>query len=212
MAVYITSGDERLYNLSDEFYRRIDDDAIMGIVRANIDNWDGNGVFSPRMILYIPDQAQVYEYETDIPAYYRNLKDAFDGQTSIPTPASVGLTVNTSPIDGGSIDEIEAIKYAMQDALLSYRPERWMRPEYGTKLIDSVKYPANDELASEFRALAAISLDKYRERFNVIQITGTIIHELDANGRPISYLQGEIVAVRPVDPNPIVLSVRISLL
>lgn len=212
MATYITSGDERLYNLSSEFYRRIDDDAMMGIVRANIDDWDGNGVFDPRITLFIPDEAQVYEYETDIPAYYRNLKDAFDGQTSIPVPVSVGLTVNTSPIDGGSIDEIEAIKYAMQDALLSYRPERWMRPEYGTKLIDSVKYPANDELASEFKALAAVVLAKYRERFEVIQIIGNIIQEMDSEGRTISYLQGEVVAVRPIDPNPIVFSVRISLL
>lgn len=211
MAVYHTVGDERLYNLSDEFYRQITDDAMMGIVRANINTWDGNGVFIPGEVLFIPDEIQAYEYESEIPDYYRNLKAAFDGQVDIPQPVSVGLTTNTSPNTGGVIDEVEAIKYAMQDALLSYRPERWMRPEYGTKIIEATRFAAVDGLASEFRMAARAKLAEYRDRFEVTQIMAEIKREKDEFGRESATLSGEVVALRPIDPNPIRISIEIEL-
>ena len=193
MAHYTTIGDERLYTVSDFFYDSITDDAMLGIADANTSLWDGNGRFHPNIRLTIPDQPATPVFNEDpLPADFMALKNDIDGPVEKPTPAAVGFTTNTNPRNGGRIEESQAVRWGIVDAILSYRPERWMRPAYGTKLIETVRLPATDDIPTLFNSAASQALAPYDDRFLVESITSRIVTEFDEEDRLIKYLDGTV--------------------
>ena len=216
MAVYRTAGDERLYNLAFDFYGETSDRAMLSIIIANLHTileggWPGEGRLPPRVDVVIPDNIIQHEYGGDMPPYYEAIKAGFDGDVDIPTPVNAGFTTNISPVDGSAISEDEAIRHAIIDALLSYRPERWMRREYGTKMVDVVKYPALETLGPEFVTVARRKLAEYSDRFRLHHVSGELKAERDRYGRLHQYLNGVVVAYRPFSNEPIRVEVNISL-
>ena len=210
MAVYTTNWNERLYNLALRFYGSLDDDAVMSIIVSNTHVFTGEGIFPYGTHLDIPDTQLDIEYGSGIPTDYATMKASFDGAVSVPAPASAGTTINYHPETGGEISENGAIQWAVLDALLSYRPERWFKPLYGTQLIEGMQYPSTRELAQALNALAHRVLSPYSERFEIIHVGTRIVKQEDTQGVIRSILEGVITVIRPLTNERITVGISLA--
>ena len=83
----------------------------------------------------------------------------------------VNEPVCTNPYTGGASIRAQCISEAIISRCLTYRPTRWLRPEFGTKLIDALHYNNVPELHAAIDSAVRLAVQPDADWYTVISIT-----------------------------------------
>lgn len=164
---YIAKGGERLYELADG----ADPDIFMqAFAREAGEEWRGQGVLAPTERVTLPLNPQPFMPTQDTPKDILDLKNILDAppEAEHVRPAEIFIDADT----GNEIGLDAAIPYEVVNRFLTYRPQRWMRPEYGTKMIEVFNHFVTPELLSEIERVAILSQAPASPRYelNVLSV------------------------------------------
>ena len=134
MATYVAKGAERLYELADGNAS----DWIKAFALQAGDGWRGQMVLAPTEEVNLPVNVETFQPTDDVPEHIQALRDSLYSPSPVEhiRPAQVFV----HPETGNGISLAEAIPYEIVNRLLTYRPHRWMRPAYGSKMADVFGY------------------------------------------------------------------------
>lgn len=160
---YLAFGGERLYELSTGDA----DDFMQEFARENGGtDWRGQGVLEPNEHVRIPETITNFQYSDEEIPSVKAAKDILDHvpDTMHVRPAQIYV----DPTTGNSITLDDAIPYEVINRLLTYRPQRWMRPNYGSRLMDMFDYFITPDLLNDIRRVIEITQAPAAPRYELV--------------------------------------------
>lgn len=97
--------------------------------------------------------------------------------------------IGMNAITGDPIEEMDHLQQSIRDILTTPIGSRVMRRNYGSRLLELIDQPANDDLKLELYAATAEALQEWEPRLKLDQVEASI----QENGKITLFLSGTYV-------------------
>ena len=143
MATHLTQISDRIYDIADTAYGTVTDAGVGGITAANPYVWKGSQTVEPHILIEVPETPPVIPYSPTSSPTLVELKSRLESATR-PTDIPFNLQVGVHPATGKHGSVLDIIREDLVSRVVTYRPFRNMRPNYGGRFADAMTY--NDSI------------------------------------------------------------------